>query len=585
MTTVLAELKAVLGGRAASKVETEKLDFKEQKSNPKEAFNDLAEAAVCFANGSGGTIVVGVVDNKSGAEAFVGCDLDAAALRSRIHQLTNPGLLVDVEEVVFAEKRLLEIRVPEGLEVYSTTKGYTYQRINTDCMPMRPSDVARLTEERRGIDWSAGSSGRSVDEVDPLAIRYIRRLLSASTDQKRQRYADFNDIDLLRALKAVADDGCLTKSGEILFCNPESGSLDELVVYQHKPTQSGEVDSIVRLQGPAVTAFEELVQLIRTRQGITPVTLPDGQQLQIEDYPSAAVREAVANAFIHGDWRLRVPIQVEHSPQYLRIDSPGPLVSGITVSNILTHGSRARFPALAAGFRILGLAEEVGQGVDRMYREMIRSGRDIPIITEDPSRVSVLFRGQPPKVRIAKFLATLPAPEQNDTDTLLIVRYLCEKKTVRADVIAAEIQRSDEEAQAVLLRLSTDPVNILEPTRGTMNRRFPSYRLRAEVITQLGNAVAYHSRATDDIDKKIIDHINDYGEINNRTIQRLFDLDVYQARDILRDLVGREIISRSSTQKRGTAVKYSAGPKFPDSKRRKKAAGSTGSRKRDDTLF
>jgi ATP-dependent DNA helicase RecG len=572
MAMVLAELKAVLAGRTAAKVETEKLDFKEQKPNLKDACSDLAEAAVCFANGSGGTIVVGVVDNKSGNEAFVGCDLDAAFLRSRIHQLTNPGLLVDVEVVVFAEKRLLEIRVPEGLEVYSTTKGYTYQRINTDCIPMRPTDVARLTEERRGIDWSAGSSGRSADEVDPLAIRYIRRLLAGSADRTRQRYADFRDLDLLRILKAVADDGCLTRSGEILFCGPGKNFPDDLVVYQHKRTQSGEVDTIVRLPGPAVTAFEELIQLIRTRQGITPVTLPDGQQLQIEDYPSAAVREALANAFIHGDWRLRVPIQIEHSPQYLRIDSPGPLVSGITVNNILTHGSRARFPALATGFRILGLAEEVGQGVDRMYREMIRSGRDIPVITEDPVRVSVLFRGQPPKVRITKFLATLPQSEQHDTDTLLIVRHLCEKRTVKADVIAADIQRSNEEAQAVLLRLSADPVNILEPTRGTMNRRQPSYRLRAEVVTQLGSAVAYHSRATDDIDKKIIDHINDYGEINNRTIQRLFDVDVYAARDILRDLVGREIISRSSTQKRGTAVRYSAGPKFPDSKRRKKSS-------------
>lgn len=582
MDATLTDLKAVFAGRSSAKVESEQLDFKEQKANFKEACNDLAEAAVCFANGNGGTIIVGVVDGKSGEDAFIGCDLDPATLRSRIHQLTNPGLLVDVEVVNFSGKRLLVIRVPEGLEVYSTTKGYTYQRINTDCVPMRPADVARLTEERRGIDWSAASSGRPVNDIDPLALRYVRRLLAGAADRARQRYADLNDIDLLKALKAVGGDGLLTRAGEILLGTPGPNLSDEFVVYQHKPTQSGEVDSIVRLPGPAVTAFEELIGLIRARQGITPVTLPDGQQLQIEDYPSAAVREAIANAFIHGDWRLRVPIQVEHSPQYLRIDSPGPLVSGITTSNILTHGSRARFPALTAGFRTLGLAEEVGQGVDRMYREMIRSGRDIPIISEDPSRVSVLFRGQPPKVRITKFLSTLPLPEQNDTDTLLIVRHLCEKKTVKADQIASEIQRSPDEAQVVLIRLSTDPANILEPTRGTMSRRFPSYRLRAEVVTQLGNAVAYHSRATHDIDKKIIEHINDYGEINNRTIQRLFDIDVYQARDILRDLVGREIIARTSTQKRGIAVKYSAGPNFPGKKKRKKSPTNLQS---EDGLF
>ncbi|WP_245816630.1 RNA-binding domain-containing protein [Lentzea albidocapillata] len=545
------------------------MDFKEAKANFKEACNDLAEAAVCFANAGGGVIVVGVADARSGLEAFVGCDLDAESLRSRIHQLTSPSLLVEVEGFKFSDKRLIEITVPEGLEVYSTSKGYTYQRINTDCVPMRPMDVTRLTEERRGVDWSATPSDRDINDIDPLALRYCRRLLSSSADSLRQRYASFSDIDLLRALRLTADDDHLTKAGDLLLCSEATSGPSDLIVYQHKRTQAGESDAILRLGGPLILAFEEIVQAVRARQGITPVTLANGQQLQIEDYPSAAFREALVNAAVHGDWRSRQPIQIEHSPQYLRITSPGPLVSGVTVNNILTRGSRARFPSLAAAFRLLGLAEEVGQGVDRMYREMIRSGRDIPLISEDQQQVAVLFRGQNPKTRITKFLSTLPLEEQDDTDTLLILRQLCEKRTIKADGVADYIQRSVDEAQVSLRRLSSEPVSMLEPTRGTVNRKLPSYRLRAEVVAQLGNAVSYHSRAIDDIDKKIIDHLNDYGEVNNRTIQRLFDVDVYQARDILQSLVGREIIARSSTQTRGVAVKYSPGPSFPSPKKRK----------------
>jgi ATP-dependent DNA helicase RecG len=63
--------------------------------------------------------------------------------------------------------------------------------------------------------------------------------------------------------------------------------------------------------------------------------------------------------------------------------------------------------------------------------------------------------------------------------------------------------------------------------------------------------------------------LSDYGEINNRTIQRLFDVDVYQARDILKSLVGREIIVRTSVAARGATVKYSPGAAFPASKARK----------------
>ncbi|MEU6614668.1 RNA-binding domain-containing protein [Streptomyces parvus] len=585
--SILAVLEKVLAGTTAAKCETETLDFKQAKPNQKDAFTDLAEAAVCFANASGGTIVVGVVDARSGEEAFIGCDLDAPTLRGRIHALTSPSLLVEVDEITFSGKRILTISVPEGLEVYSTTKGYTYQRINTDCIPMRPADVTRLTEERKGFDWSATSSGRPLDDIDPLAFRYCRRLLTSSIDVTRQRHGKLNDRDLLHAMKAVADDGSLTRAGELMLCQDATSSPAEAVVYQHRRTQAGETDAVLRLGTPLVLAFEEVLQAIRARQGITPVTLPDGRQLQIEDYPSAAVREAVVNSLIHGDWRLRVPVRIEHSPQYLKIDSPGPLVSGVTTSNILTRGSRARYPALAASFRLLGLAEEVGQGVDRMYREMIRSGRDVPVISEDSEQVSVLFRGAPPNTRIAKFLASLPEDEQDDTDALLIIRTLCSKRTVKAPEISDVIQRTEEEAQGALLRLSVEPLSILEPTRGTMRNKFPSYRLRGEVVARLGSAVTYHSRAIDDIDKKIIEHIVDYGEVNNRTIQRLFDVDVYQARDILRDLVGREVITRTSEQKRGTAVRYGPGPSFPKAKksRSRKTQQAEGNSGTNGTIF
>ncbi|GII02304.1 RNA-binding domain-containing protein [Planobispora takensis] len=570
MDLVLRALDAVAAGTMARKCENERLDFKEAKPDFKEACSDLAEAAVCFANAGGGFIVVGVVDSKAGHEAFVGCELDPGVLRGRIHQLTSPNLLVEVTALEFSGARLLIIAVPAGLDVYSTTKGYAYQRINDQCVPMRPLDISRLTEERRGIDWSATSSGRSIEEVDPLALRYCRRLLQNSSDATRQSYGRLSDIDLFRVLKVVADDGSLNRAGELLLCENSTSTLLDLAVYQHRRTQAGEADAIVRMQSPMVLAFEEVLQSIRARQGITPVTLADGQQIQIEDYPSAAVREAIANAFIHGDWRLRSPIQVDHSSEYLRITSPGPLVNGITVNNILTMGSRARYPTLASAFRLLGLAEEVGQGVDRMFREMIKSGREAPTIVEDRDQVAVAFRGQPPNTKIARFLATLPIEEQEDTDALLIIRALCRKRTVDASEIAPVIQRSADEAQASLLRLSTSPVDILEPTRGTMRRTFPSYRLRGEVVSRLGAAVSYHSRAIDEIDRKVIEHIRDYGEVNSRTIQRLFDVDVYQARDILRDLVGREIITRTSEQSRGTAVRYGPGPAFPAKKGRSK---------------
>lgn len=236
----------------------------------------------------------------------------------------------------------------------------------------------------------------------------------------------------------------------------------------------------------------------------------------------------------------------------------------VTPDNILTRGSRARFASLVRAFRHLGLAEELGQGIDRMFREMVKSGRDVPVIEGLADAVSVSFGGQVPNKRIAEFLQELPAEERADTDTLLVVRALCGKPSLTARDLAPLIQRSVVDAQAILHRLATGGAELLEPTSGTLNRRHPTYRLRHDAVARLGPALSYARRSTSELESTVVAHLREYGHINNGTLQRLFDVDVYKARDMLRDLVGREILTRTSAQSRGTAVQYGAGPRFPE---------------------
>jgi ATP-dependent DNA helicase RecG len=556
------------GLRSASSLEGQTLDFKTEKGQPKETAQDLAEAAVCFANASGGIIVLGVKDTGTGPDVFVGATVDPSQLRSRIHALTEPPLVTEVEECTHEGHRLLTIRVPQGLDVYATKKGLVTRRWNDQCLPMRPADVSRLDDERRGNDWTAQPTERTTRDIDEDALLRVRALLRSAPDATRRKLADAGTLDILQALKVVTEpDHRLTRAGEILLCRDAQSTNDEILVYQYRPTPGGEAAAVRRWGTPLVLSFAETIDTIAARTGITPVNTSGGQQLQIEDYPGVAVREALANALIHGDYRERRPVQVEHSPEVLTVLSPGPLVSGITPQNILTSGSRARFPSLATVFRILGLAEELGQGVDRMFREMVRSGRSLPEVSEEEVLglgTRVTFRGGPPNARITRFIAELPETEREDTDALLIVRLLCEQRTVTASQAAAVVQRDATATEGVLRRLSAGDAQLLEPTTGTAGRRHPTYRLRGAALAALGPAVRYHRRATTDINRKIIDHVREYGTINNGTVQRIFDVDVYQARDILRDFVGREILIRVSEQQRGVAVKYGPGPSFPE---------------------
>jgi ATP-dependent DNA helicase RecG len=83
---------------SARKLESHTLDFKAPARNAKDTFANLTDAAVCFANAAGGTIVLGVADDVPGADAIVGTDLSAAAVRRAVYERTSPGLDVAVSD-------------------------------------------------------------------------------------------------------------------------------------------------------------------------------------------------------------------------------------------------------------------------------------------------------------------------------------------------------------------------------------------------------------------------------------------------------------------------------------------------------
>ncbi len=564
---VSGALKRLRKGTVARKLESATLDFKTPSTSQRATFINVAEAAVCFANATGGTVVLGIADDVAWPNALIGTDLPAETLRRAIYERTAPALDVAVEPLTFEGTALLLVNVGEGLEVYGTSTGRYCWRRGTDCLPMTADDVGRLREERRGDDWSARSArAGGVELVDATALARARELLAGVPSAGVAALAGGNTRDLVAGLGLLTHAGALTHAGWLLFARRRKAGPAS-IVYQYRRRSGGEPDTVLHLEGPLLPAVERLLEAVELRLVQTPVNLAGGQQVAVQDFPVAAVREALINAVVHGDHRTGRPVQVEHSPGWLTVISPGPLVAGVTPENILRHPSRARFRLLFSAFRHLGLVEQVGAGVDRMYRELLRFGRNPPRISEDRDQVSVTFVADEPNVRIARFVNSLPAADRDDLDVLIVLSALRRRRSVSASAVASEIQRPVTDAQALLRRMSEGEATLLEPTAGSAHRRQPNYRLRGSVLAQLGSAVDYHRAPTIERDRKIVDHLAEYGSINNRTVQNLFDVDVYRASAILRDLVEREVVVRTSEQTRGQAVRYGRGPAFPRSRR------------------
>lgn len=574
LDVALAEIAA---GRTADDVESETLEFKRGSGRSRDdLLKEIAQAAVCFANAGGGQLVVGVDDRVGGPDAIAGTDLAVEEVRRRIWELSRPNLTVIVNRLQTRGVTLLVIRVPESPEIHSDPQGRAPERIGRECVPMDPLAQRRKREERRGIDWSAQPSDRSLDELSRLALATVRDRLARLPDDRRTM-ARLTDQDLLRGLGCLDRAGRLTYAGEVLFCGPAEGAPDT-IVFQSRLTPGGE-PSAERVRAPLVLAFERALELVRARSAPPrPVTLPDGQLLAVEDFPDLAVREAVANALLHRDYHFAEPIQVDHSPQVLVVSSPGPLVGGVTPANILTHPSKPRNPCLAHAARTLGIAEEVGRGVDRIFREMIRSGRDAPLIESLPDRVRVSLIGGPINAQVTRLIAQMPGAERDDTDTMLVLFTLRSRRSVDAPTLSPVLQKPREEVQAVLHRLAQDSPGLIEPLRSTARRTMPKYRLRADVLRVLGTAVTYNRRTADDLDRKMVLHVREYGEVTNRTIQNLLDVSLTRARDLLQDWVKRGVLVKTSAHERGPRVTYGPGAEFPQTKVRGRRAGPDGSR-------
>lgn len=553
----------ILSGTPARDCEASTLDFKEDVGSRTDLEASIVKAAICFANAAGGVIVLGVADKAHGADAFRGTGADPDALRERIHANTKPGLLVDAE-VRTAPARLVVLRVGRSAAVHADTAGRSWQRVNKACLPLAPDDYARLAEERRGYDWSSEASGTRAAAVPAEALAAARRLLRNLADDRRS-LAELGDEDLLSALGVLVpgERGWLTRSGELMFCPPCGGAAADAVVYQYRATPGGEPRAVERVPTPLLTAFERALGIVSARQSATPLTLPSGQQIAIPDFPAAAVREALSNALCHRDWRMGGSVTLDHSPEVLVVTSPGPLVSGVTPENILTTTSNPRNRSLARAARALGLAEEVGRGVDRMFREAVRSGKTLPTIEGLYDKVRVSFAGGAPDTNVARFVAQMPGEEQDDTDTMILLHHLCRFRTVTALQAAPILQKPEAEAAVVLRRLAGDAPGLLEPTRESAARAKPTYRLRGEAVRGLGAAVAYNRRTVDDTDRKVVAHVREYGRITNRTLQNFLDVPMLKARDILGDLSQRGVLVRVSEQTRGPKVEWGPGPNFP----------------------
>ena len=155
---VRTALEHIAAGERTSSLETARLDFKVQGRSIDDTLILLAQACACFANASGGHVVVGVGDKLSGPAAFVGTTLDPEMTRHRIHQVTHPPLTVEAETYASGHGDVLVLTVPRGLQVHLVKDKAPTERMGTDCVPMNSERIlVVISVRKRAISLRASS--------------------------------------------------------------------------------------------------------------------------------------------------------------------------------------------------------------------------------------------------------------------------------------------------------------------------------------------------------------------------------------------------------------------------------------------
>ncbi len=113
------------------------------------------------------------------------------------------------------------------------------------------------------------------------------------------------------------------------------------------------------------------------------------------EYPDFAWREVIVNAIAHRDYSITgAAVQVRIFDNRLEVESPGGLPGIVTVENIRRrHFSRN--PQIVGVLKAWHYIEELGFGVDRVFREMEAAGAPPPAITDDRGMVTATLYAIP----------------------------------------------------------------------------------------------------------------------------------------------------------------------------------------------
>jgi ATP-dependent DNA helicase RecG len=351
----------------AAPSETEHLEFKSAKNQFDS--KELTRYCAAMANEGGGHLLLGVSDARPrrviGSSAFSGAHLSSMKLKllEAIH------LRIDTTELLVEGERVVVFTIPSrfpGIPI--AYEGAYWMRSGESLMPMTAARLKEIFNES-APDWSTQAATGVVSDEDVISTLDTQGFF----DLCGIPYASERSgvLARLEAEGAIAPEnggwvitnlGALTLSKSLSSMSEEmSRRAPRIVIYDGVGKLNVRDDEIWD-RGLAV-GFEELLRRVDSAAPQNRL-IEQALRTSVQMFPLQALRELIANAFIHQDLTTSgMRVMIEMYDDRVEISNPGiPLCD---VERFIDE-YKSRNERLTDLMRRLRICEERGSGIDKV---------------------------------------------------------------------------------------------------------------------------------------------------------------------------------------------------------------------------
>lgn len=399
-----------------------------------------------FANTRGGTLIVGITDTKE-LVGVPSIHQTTAKIAELINACIQPSPRYQLTACRENNKDYLIIRIGDG-----PATPYYYTSSGTRIAYIRAGDQSIIAPPHILNSLILKGQNKTFDALPcPYTLSDTSFTLLEATYKNITHNTFIRDRDL-HSFGLVLPDGQLTFAGALL-CDQPLLPQSRIFCTRWKKLTKGNIGEDAQddkeYQGNILTLLENAEAFIKNNSknswGIEGML-----RTERNDYPNAAVREALINAIIHRDYQiLGSEIHLDIYENRLEISSPGGMIDGSTIQsqNIMNVPSIRRNQIISDIFGRLHLMERRGSGLARII-QCYRNSRLQPEFYSDAS----VFKVTLPNCNYTS-IPLLTTEYTIDLNQKTVLNLLASNPKMTGRQLSAHLHLSDRQIRRIITEL------------------------------------------------------------------------------------------------------------------------------------